>query len=128
MNRSNAVDGFHFDDDALIYDEVRTVASSESNGPVDHWKPSLSGDEMTKLLKVMFQGGLVQRFEKTGAEVSVNGEGRVDDRLRNVILMHRHRYFSSLISRKDAKHSQSRKGLAETRRSRAHGLAPMIER
>ena len=76
---SNASTAFDLHDDFIFDNDVEPIAAIEIDLFVRDRQRSLFFEPQTSLLHFVCEARFVGRFEKTGAEVSVNLDGRADD-------------------------------------------------
>jgi hypothetical protein len=83
-----ALEGFHFDDDALVDDQVQAKSLLERHTSMRQGDRSLTFDAKPTLLKGTAEQPLIHRFAKTRAHLSVNADRRVDDRAGDIVELH----------------------------------------
>ena len=85
MNREDRLHGLHLDYYTLGHEEVDPVAPVDSDAAISDGHGDLPMEGEASFCQLVSQAGLVDRFEKTGTQLTVNRDCRAENRFREAI-------------------------------------------
>lgn len=80
VNRVEGLDGFHFHNDSMFYDQIDAVSDFEFMAFIDYGHRYFRYDLETAASQFVRQAGLVGTFQKTRAEGRMNRHRGIDYR------------------------------------------------
>ena len=105
VNGIGLLDGFQFDNDLVVHDEVGAKAFVKGHVLESNEDRDLSLNSQPSPFQKFRQYGLVNRFQQSGAKLSVNLVRAINNDFGDLVFTHRTRS----ISREDAKTQRKRR-------------------
>jgi hypothetical protein len=72
MQRREMLDGFEFQNDLAIHDDIRQIAGFDLDIIVSDWQANLLGKRDTGLEQFMTEAPLINGFQQAGAQAAMN--------------------------------------------------------
>ena len=79
MEARQRLSRFHFNDDAIIDKQIKSVAGLQPQSFIDNRQCDLAADRQATTLKFVREALLVSRFQQAGTKQSVDFQPRIDN-------------------------------------------------
>ena len=85
MNRQQALDRLHFDNESFFYDEVESMTMLKQEALVDDGQYALPFDAQAPKSKLVSEALLVHRLEQPGPNMPMHFDARRDELIRTIL-------------------------------------------
>src|SRR5262245_43244200 len=92
MDRHQALDTLHLDDNVALHYEIEPIGAVQANGLVDHRNLRLARERDSGLLELIAKAFLIRRLEQAGAELTMYFNGEPYDPFSHRVILERNHH------------------------------------